>query len=145
MSKLNGAKKVEYGSLNSKCKEQYNFQKISAVLADYGYATIKLSDDWKGADFIAQSMKGEGFLKVQLKARFTVARKYEEHKDLYVAFPVDLKIGQWCIYPHNEMINLLKEAGLYLNTKSWTKQGGEYSVPKIPKQLKKLLENYMIG
>ena len=29
--------KTEYASLNSKQKEIYNFQKVAAVLADYGF------------------------------------------------------------------------------------------------------------
>lgn len=43
--------KIKYSDLSSPQKENYNFQKISAVLADYGFATIRLSDDWNGADF----------------------------------------------------------------------------------------------
>jgi hypothetical protein len=35
------------------------------VLADYGFLTMRLSDDWQGADFIAQHIDG-AFLKVQL-------------------------------------------------------------------------------
>ena len=145
MGGLNGIKKIEYESLKSKSKEQYNFQKVSAVLADYGYATIKLSDDWKGADFIAQSMKNGEFFKIQLKGRFTIAKKYVDYKDLYIAFPMDIKAGQWCIYPHNEVLGLLKEAGLYLNTKSWEEDDGTWHTPKIPSQLKTLLKKYMIG
>ena len=38
--------------------EQLNFQKVSAILADYGFQTIRLSNDWKGADFIAQHIGG---------------------------------------------------------------------------------------
>jgi hypothetical protein len=43
--------KVSYESLNSKRKEAYNFQKVSGVLAEYGFLTIRLSDDWKGQIF----------------------------------------------------------------------------------------------
>lgn len=44
--------RIEYERLNARQKESYNFQKILAVLADFGYVTIRLSDDWKGADFL---------------------------------------------------------------------------------------------
>ncbi len=37
---------IQYADLNSRQKENYNFQKLSAVLADYGYVTMRLSDDW---------------------------------------------------------------------------------------------------
>ena len=67
---------IKIGSLSGKQREAYHFQKVSALLADYGYQTIKLSDDWCGADFIAQHLDGT-FIKVQLKGRLTVSKKYE--------------------------------------------------------------------
>ena len=49
-------KQIDYRQLNSKQKEIHNFQKVSAVLADYGFNCIKLADDWNGADFLAPTM-----------------------------------------------------------------------------------------
>jgi hypothetical protein len=46
-------KKIDYNNLNLKAKEMYNFQKVSAILADYGFTTMWLNNDWEGADFIA--------------------------------------------------------------------------------------------
>ena len=51
--------KIRYQDLNSRQQESFNYQKISGVLADYGFVTIRLSDDWKGADFLAQHIHGE--------------------------------------------------------------------------------------
>ena len=64
--------KIEYNSLNSRQKEIFNFQKISGVLADYGFNCIKLADDWQGADFLAYHKDGLDTLKVQLKSRLTI-------------------------------------------------------------------------
>ena len=58
--------KVKYKELTAKQKEIFNFQKVAAQLADYGFNCIKLDDDWKGADFLAYHKDGET-LKVQLK------------------------------------------------------------------------------
>ena len=58
--------KIEYGALNVRQQEAYNFQKGAAILANYGYITILLSSDWQGADFIAQHKDGD-FLKSNLK------------------------------------------------------------------------------
>ncbi|AOF82135.1 hypothetical protein BSY238_1960 [Methyloversatilis sp. RAC08] len=74
---------VQYASLNARQKKSYNFQKVSGVLADYGFTTIRLSDDWQGADFIAQHIDGQQFVKAQLKGRCTLAKKYMG-KDLYI-------------------------------------------------------------
>ena len=44
-------KPVSYRDLNAKQKELFNFQKIAARLADYGFNCIKLADDWQGSGF----------------------------------------------------------------------------------------------
>ena len=58
--------KINYKDLSPKQQENYNFHKVSSILADYGFTTIKLYDDWKNADFIAQHRDRKTFLKVQL-------------------------------------------------------------------------------
>ena len=78
--------RIDYTALNSRQKENYNFQKVSAVLADYGFTTIRLSDDWQGADFIAIHVHCQEILRVQLKGRCTFARKYQA-KNLFISFP----------------------------------------------------------
>ena len=65
-------KPVPYADLNSRQKENHNFQKVAARLADYGYNCLRLTDDWQGADFMACHVDGETILKVQLKGRLTI-------------------------------------------------------------------------
>ena len=67
--------KIDYKHLNARQKENFNFQKVSAVLADYGFVTLRLSDDWEGADFIAQHINGR-VIRVQLKSRLAFYEKY---------------------------------------------------------------------
>jgi hypothetical protein len=50
-------KSIRYSDLNAKQKENYNCQKVSAVLADYGFVTLRLTDDWKSADRIPSNTK----------------------------------------------------------------------------------------
>ena len=59
--------KIIYSELSPKQKEIYNFQKISAYLADYGFNCIKLSDDWNGADFLAYHLNS--IFKLQKKSK----------------------------------------------------------------------------
>jgi hypothetical protein len=61
-------KKVRYDSLNARQKKLFNFQKVAAILADYGFNCIKLTDDWQGADFLAYHVDGTTTLRVQLCA-----------------------------------------------------------------------------
>ncbi len=64
--------KVDFSALNSRQRENYKFQKVAGVLADYGFNCFRLGDDWQGADFIACRISGDVFLRVQLKGRLTL-------------------------------------------------------------------------
>ncbi len=133
--------KVEYKELNSKQKETYNFQKISGVLADYGFATIKLSDDWQSADFIAQHIDGNTFLKVQLKARLTFNKKYIG-KNIYVCFPYH---NDWYLFDHDKLLNFFLEKyanGMAIST-SW-KDEGEYSWKSLSSDILAIVNDYKL-
>lgn len=131
--------RIEYRKLNSRQKENFNFQKVAAELADYGFNCMWLNDDWQGADFIACHVDGNTFLKVQLKGRLTLEKKYND-KDIYVAFNQD---EQWYIYPHDQLQSELLEMGFMLGSKSWEGNGG-YSWPNIPKSLAKHMSQYAV-
>ncbi|MDD3607970.1 MAG: hypothetical protein PHQ20_04230 [Candidatus Moranbacteria bacterium] len=132
-------KKVEYSSLNSKQKEIYNFQKVSAVFADYGYTTIKLSDDWMGADFIAISPNGLKHLRIQLKTRLTFDKRYQK-KDLCICF-YDAESGNWYMYDHDEMLK--KFIKKIKNSKAWKAKGG-FHYPSLSQFAVKCLESSII-
>ncbi|HXB63067.1 MAG TPA: hypothetical protein VNU94_09495 [Acidobacteriaceae bacterium] len=132
-------KRITYKELGSRHQEAYNFQKVSAVLADFGFATIRLTSDWEGADFIAQHLDGKTFLKIQLKGRLTFGKKYRD-KDIYVCFRQD---DDWYLYPHDEVLEQLLQRGLFSGTTSWEVAGG-YDIPRIPNHLKELFEPYRI-
>ena len=132
-------KRVNYRELNSRQQEAYNFQKVSGVLADFGFTTIRLSDDWQGADFIAQHIDGKQFLKIQLKGRCTLAQKYEG-KDIYICF---CEAGCWYLVPHDELLSWVKGNMSVVSSASWTK-GGQYSFPSLSAALKGKLEQYKL-
>lgn len=130
---------VDYRKLNSRQQEAHNFQKVSALLADYGYITIKLDSDWQGADFIAQHHEDPAFLKVQLKSRLTFDRKYHD-KDLYVCFP---SAGEWYLFHHDTLLDAVLASGVMATSASWREKGG-YSFPRIPTTLLPLLAPYRL-
>tara|TARA_B100001093_G_scaffold154402_1_gene147074 strand:+ start:5671 stop:6060 length:390 start_codon:yes stop_codon:yes gene_type:complete len=117
-------KKIEYTKLNARQKENYNFHKVASALADYGYDSMRLNNDWQGADFIA--VKNEEMLKVQLKGRFTVDKKYID-KEIYIAF-IENNVVK--IYQHDEAVNMLPDN--IKKSDSWHIHGG-YSWGKTPK------------
>ena len=112
--------RVPYEKLNSRQKENYNFAKVSARLADYGYNCLRLSDDWQGADFIACHIDNETFLKVQLKGRLTLDRKYIG-KGIRIAF---LLGDEYYLYPHDELLKYMTDKRMVgLRNRSWLENG----------------------
>lgn len=132
-------KRVHYTDLNSRQQESYNFQKVSGVLADYGFTTIRLSDDWQGADFIAQHIDGKQFLKVQLKGRCTLAQKYEG-KDIFICFN---EAESWYLVPHDDLLSWVAANMSVVSSASWT-TGGQYSFPSLSAALRAHLEQYKL-
>ena len=122
--------RIDYEELNSRQKENYNFQKVSAVLADYGFATLRLSDDWQGADFIANHVSGDLFLKVQLKSRLTVDKKYK-NKDIWICFQFQ---DIWYLFLHDAFLRWALENLKIGETKSWDGPG-RYSWPSLSKDM----------
>ena len=111
--------RIVYADLKPKQKEVYNFHKVAAHLADYGFNCMKLSDDWQGADFLAYHKDHNDTLKVQLKARLTIDKKYIG-KDLYIAFP---DRNSWYLVEHDILLRLVGEHSNWLNSESWKTEG----------------------
>src|SRR5208282_3971106 len=96
-------------------------------LADYGFITIRLSSDWKGADFIAQHLDGT-FLKVQLKGRLSFDKKYEG-QNIHICFRTGEK---WYLYPHDVLLSQILSIANVQGTYSTL---SEYNFPKLSKKL----------
>jgi len=115
----------------------YNFHKVSAKLADYGYTCMWLNNDWQGADFIAVHVDGVTDLKVQLKGRLSFAKKYIG-KEIYISF-ID-KNNDIYLYPHDEMLNIIVKKE---SDKTWIDKD-IWSSPSLTKANGKLLESYKL-
>lgn len=134
-------KKVEYTELNSKQKEVYNFQKVAGLLADYGFNCIKLADDWQGADFLAYHKDKQDTLKIQLKARVSIDKKYVG-KGLHVVFPVK---GVWFLIEHDALVELVARHTPWLNSESWKIAGIYNSDAPNAQLLSALKTKHVIG
>ena len=135
--------RIDYNELNAKEKEDYNFAKISSVLADYGYRTIRDFNDWGGADFycIGRGCDLGQALKVQQKGRLTFDKKYMG-KNIYIAFQ-DKPSNVIYIYPHDEFLNELIKITNIENTDSWI-QNGKYTFKTISKPIQVLLDKFKL-
>jgi hypothetical protein len=131
--------RISYQLLNARQRENYNFQKVSGVLADYGFATIRLTADFQGADFLAQHINGKTILPIQLKGRAYFSKKYLR-KRLWICFPSN---GGLYLFPHDRILNLILNSGRLTGTVSWA-QNGVYHFPSIPAWLKPTLQPYFL-
>ena len=116
--------KINYRNLNSKQKEICNFQKVASHLSEYGFNCIKLADDWQGADFLAYHYEGNDTLRVQLKARLSIAKKYLG-KSLHMCFPLQ---DRWYLVEHDALVEFLSETTTYLTSSSWTDKGSYHTL-----------------
>lgn len=131
---------INYANLNARQKEAFNFQKVAALLANYGFNCIKLADDWQGADFLAYHNDGEQTLKVQLKGRLTIDKKYQ-NKSIYMTFP----IGEyWYLIAHEKLLHLIEASTDWLASDSWNSKG-LYSTGAPSQTLKEALTPYQLS
>ena len=126
--------KVKYSDLNSRQKEIFNFQKAAGRLAEYGFNCIKLADDWQGADFLAYHVDGSNTLKVQLKSRVFIAKKYTA-KSIFMVFPIK---SEWYLVAHDQLVSLVKSHTTWLTSDSWRKRGGYSSASPNPQLVEAL-------
>ena len=131
-------RRIDYQELNSKQKEIYNFQKVASKLASYGFNCIKLDDDWMGADFLAYHKDGTQTLRVQLKTRLTISKKYTG-KDLYICFKHQ---DDWYLVPHDTLVDIAGATTPWLNSPSWSK--GAYSSSKPSRNTVEALADYRL-
>jgi frataxin-like iron-binding protein CyaY len=102
--------KVSYGDLTARQKELF----------------IKLADDWQGADFLAYHVNRATTLKVQLKSRVTIGRKYCD-KQIWMAFPHK---GYWYLIEHDRLVERIGQHTDWLSSPSWKNMLG-YSSTSI--------------
>ena len=111
--------RVPYAALNARQKENRNFHLVAARLAEYGFTSLRLTDDFEGADFVALHVDGQTILKVQLKGRLTFDRKYVG-KGLHVAFRLD---ERFFVYPHDALLGEVEPAQAFAKNRAWTEDG----------------------
>ena len=117
----------------SQIREVINRNALVSLALAKGYnAFLPVFDG--GVDFILYREADGHVLKVQLKGRWYIDKKYID-RDIWIAFHHD---GRWYIAPHDEMVKLGDQSG-FTTTKSWL-EGGAYSCPKLSKHMIESME-----
>lgn len=128
------------GRMGTKALEIYNFQKLAALLADYGLESMRLVNDWKGADFIAYNANTNTTLSIQLKSTgISVCKKYE-NKDLYIAFTGNE--GEWYLIDYDELETLVPRS--WFESETWQSKGSYYS-RTISRKMQEKLRPYRLN
>jgi hypothetical protein len=121
--------------MNGRLKEMANRHLvISRALARGFNAFVPIVD--QGIDFILHRATDNRLLKVQLKSRWTIDRKYERYQDLWIAFPSG---GEWYLM----LIATATKLGIYVNSVSWSERGS-YSTDGLSKELLKASELFQL-
>ncbi len=92
-----------------------NCQKISAVLADYGFNCIRSADNRNSTDLLVLHMPSGNMLPSLLKSRLTLAGKYGG-KGLWMAFPFS---EDRYLPGHDRLRDIVGERTPALENKSW--------------------------
>lgn len=107
--------RVPCGSRYARQKENFNDRKVAARPVDYGFAGIRPSDDFEGADFIALHVDGDAMS----KGRMTFDRKYVG-KGLHVAFPLGERVF---VYPRDEVPDDVARRQAFSSNRAWLDDG----------------------
>lgn len=118
---------IAYTDMISFQKEAFNFHKVATRLVACGYQSTWLgkaqkNTAWEGTDFLAMRFDKTHVIKVQLRSRMTIDKKYIG-KEIYIAF----HHGDDCyLFPHDEIMELVLVHTGVGTTDSW-RDKGKYS------------------
>jgi hypothetical protein len=107
---------------------------VSLALAKGYNAFLPVYDG--GVDFILYRESDGHVLKVQLKGRWYIDKKYID-RDIWIAFSHQ---GRWYIAPHDEMVKMGEKAG-FTSSKSWL-EGHAYSCPRPSRDMLDAMRAY---
>jgi hypothetical protein len=114
--------------------EVINRNKFTNLALEQGY-NVYLPVYDRGVDFIVYHEKNEILIKVQLKSRWTIDRKYLE-KGISIAFPIG---NDWYLMPHDRMVELEEPYGV--RTNAWI-LGGSYNRIRPRRELVEAAKQY---
>jgi hypothetical protein len=121
-----------------RAQENYNFHKVASILAEYGFTSMRLTNDWKAADFLAVHLNGE-VLKVQLKGRLEF-RKLYMGQDIYMCFR---RGNAAYLFPHDLLFEQATRLLTFHKTSIWHSSEA-YNWSSTPVSMLKLLEPYKL-
>lgn len=117
--------------------EVINRNVVVSLLLKQGFNVfLPVYDD--GIDFIVHRRVDDSVVKIQLKSRLTIDRKYEG-RGISMVLPGR---GDWFMIAHDRLLGLVPEA--WRSSRAWT-EGGKYTVPSLSVEMAARLSPYKLG
>jgi len=123
-------------TLSAQAIERININSLTAeLMARKWHVYLPVYDD--GIDMLATCDEGATLLRIQLKSRWSINRKYSD-RQIEIAFH---EAGIWYLVPHDHAVEIGRELG-YTDTQSWKR--GSYTVGRMSKKLSALMMPYRL-
>jgi hypothetical protein len=132
--------RIDLGQLSVSEIRKYNYNKVTAALADYGFATELAPEGQVLWDFVATQLSSGKQIKVLIRPQMTLEKKFLG-KDIYICF---LEGSNWYIYPHDQHYEHVRITSNLMDTTSWKKEG-TFTVSKLSAQNKLAIARFKIA
>ena len=129
----------DFLKFDSRSKEAFNLAQLGAVLARKQEYLLRLPFDSNGADVLAYNPATLEARPIQLKARVTISKKYQQKPGLWIAFPnwSSESRQDWYLLAHDDLVQILGPEKLEKKD-AWSSGG-------LSQAQKRALKEYMIG
>ena len=119
----------------SQIREVINRNTVVSLALERGYDVYLPVYDG-GVDFVLLHQDSGKLIKVQIKGRWTIDRKYLG-REIWIAFPID---GEWYLMEHDRMVELGDRQG-YTKNPSWIEKG-IWNIPSPSKAVRESCAPY---
>ena len=119
----------------SQMRGAINRNTVASLALERGY-DVYLPVHAGGVDLVLLHRDSGKLIKVQLKGRWTIERKYLG-REIWIAFPID---GDWYLMEHDRMVELGDRQG-YTRNPSWTEKG-IWNIPSPSKAVRESCAPY---
>lgn len=101
--------------------------------------------EWdSGIDFIAYRERDNALIKIQLKSRWAIDKKYID-RNIAICFPSNSYVNRdWYLCKHDEMVKWTGESTNYLNSQSWLEKG-IYNLPRMSQAVTEQMQRFKIS
>ena len=138
--------------LNSQAREFVSRSEVLPFFVRDGFLPYIPAWD-EGIDFIVYREQDDLLIKIQLKSRWSIDRKYIG-RNIGMLFGNGGDMKEWYLFPHDVMVSFAQENTEFLKSKSWNAKHGAqgasrdvglYNVPKMSRLMEQYFASYKLS